>query len=101
MSGERATRVVIDVTPRLLEDAVSKVLTDHGLQVVAGSDEVADILVTSTPEPASDAIRLVTVHPAAGGPEPGLHTSSPVVVETLNQLLAAVRTFAGASVSLH
>jgi hypothetical protein len=97
MSRGRATRVAIDVTPRLLEDAVSRVLTDHGLDVVAlpADSGPADIVVTTAGAPVGDSPAMVAVYPAAESPPATSTPDEPVLVHTLGQLMAAIRNFTG------
>lgn len=93
--------MAVDVTPRLLSDAVSRVLADHGLEVVIQADgrttEDCDLVVTSQMHLPEESGVIVTVLPgglAAGGAPPSRPaTAVPARVRTLNELVAAIRAF--------
>lgn len=101
MGNLREPRVAVDVTPRLLSDAVSRVLTDHGLEVVVQADERTvedcDVVVTSHSCPPEESGVIVTVLPggraAGGAPASRPATAVPARVRTLNELVAAIRVF--------
>lgn len=101
MEGTGGSRVAVDVTPRLLSDAVSRVLTDHGLEVVVEPDERTledcDVVVTSHSHPPEESGVIVTVLPggriADRRTPPRGATAEPARVRTLNELVTAIRVF--------
>lgn len=98
---EEVRRVAVDVTPRLLSDAVSRVLTDQGLEVVVHPDQRTmddcDVVVTSQTYPSEEPGVIITVLPggrtADGEATSGEAPAVPTRVRTLNELVAAIRVF--------
>lgn len=101
MGNLREPRVGVNVTPRLLSDAVSRVLIDQGLEVVVRPDERAveecDVVVTSQMCPPEEPGVIVTVLPgrreAGGGSASQPASAVPARVRTLNELVTAIRVF--------
>lgn len=103
MKNVKGPRIAVDVTPQLLADAVSRVLADHGLEVVVHPDEAAvedcEVVVTSQKFAPDDSGVIVTI--VAGGravrgvPAGQAGEAEPARVRTLDELLTAIRVFIG------